>query len=671
MYCWSPVCTTWLTTCNCSAVSAIAWIDTFWPRAKQLRYRVRRGCVQSLYLEPKMTAHEWPLRKTTTYTGLKKLHLPASFLSCPVSNAPSTGVMAAGFGHLSCSSTSTRLCLTHRGRLYSGSSEKLNSQHPCCGQVLLKMSGRNSSPNCTRHRLNSAFEDWCVSTSEGCTAVRSTEFRLLHMPPLPAARSAWAPSALTFQFPNEKVHRAPLWNYNSSARKMSVQTHEALFEEIVKSSWRKSRNFRLNPDRQVGRLGADFSKHQSPTVCRHLHHEGKTLGTCSRVHRNSYHPLHSKRPSPGMCPIWHCMDMCFTVANLGLQRCWFLNSFAQLRDHGSLKRGAQQFFSEPLRWWQCMLQPQAKVLRCTRPASRASLKYFEKDVKDFNITSDLFVELGMMCTDENDTEELTDTYGPLYWQGYNKDPDGFKKMIWYETMEELECEDSSTWSVYGRERENAFTHKHVSPERGDIAAGIHHRTDEKRQWKNIHNDERTWATWDHDSLYARIQEEGQTNNFKKEERKKWAGWKPKTDEQTMEFKKVMQKYEGTEDDLAAIQRSIENAAGKVAHHTKAEGEKKRVHQRMSDYVRKLWRDALQSSKGNYSGNKPGKPEQRTWWNAACYQGRKRPKESHWQNSMWRQRWMVKGTSEALRRSVHKRNRRKQNWMFQKKKQINK
>ena len=43
-----------------------------------------------------------------------------------------------------------------------------------------------------------------------------------------------------------------------------------------------------------------------------------------------------KKPSPGMCPIWNCLDMCVLVTNLVSQRCWFQNSFAQSRDHGSL-----------------------------------------------------------------------------------------------------------------------------------------------------------------------------------------------------------------------------------------------------------------------------------------------------------------------------------------------
>ena len=98
---------------------------------------------------------------------------------------------------------------------------------------------------------------------------------------------------------------------------------------------------------------------------------------------------------------------------------------------------------------------------------------------DFYITCDLNVELGMMCTDENDIEELTGMCGTLCWQGNDKDPGGVKKVMWYEIMKEFNCQASSTWSVYGREEENAFTYRHLGPEkRGNFAAGSHHRTDE-------------------------------------------------------------------------------------------------------------------------------------------------------------------------------------------------
>ena len=66
-----------------------------------------------------------------------------------------------------------------------------------------------------------------------------------------------------------------------------------------------------------------------------------------------------------------------------------------------------------------------------------------------------------------------------------------------------------------------------------------------------------------------MQEAGHSKILQKREKNKWTGWTPKTDMR----KKVMEKYDDTEDDLGSIQRTIENAAGKVVHHTKAEREK--------------------------------------------------------------------------------------------------
>ena len=87
-------------------------------------------------------------------------------------------------------------------------------------------------------------------------------------------------------------------------------------------------------------------------------------------------------------------------------------------------------------------------------------KYFVKVVEVVPETSDFNVEMGVMCTDEKDTEELTKMFGPLCWQGYDKDPGGFKKNIWYGIMKEFDCKVSSTWSVNGKVRAEAFTHRH-------------------------------------------------------------------------------------------------------------------------------------------------------------------------------------------------------------------
>ena len=36
-----------------------------------------------------------------------------------------------------------------------------------------------------------------------------------------------------------------------------------------------------------------------------------------------------------------------------------------------------------------------------------------------------------MCIDEKDNQKLTKMYGPLCWQGFDKDPGGFNKhVVW-------------------------------------------------------------------------------------------------------------------------------------------------------------------------------------------------------------------------------------------------
>ena len=75
------------------------------------------------------------------------------------------------------------------------------------------------------------------------------------------------------------------------------------------------------------------------------------------------------------------------------------------------------------------------VMAVYAPASSKSLEMYETCIssvvnvlcerrrggaKNFYVTSDLNVKLGLMCTDEKNKEELTEMYGPLCWQGYDK-----------------------------------------------------------------------------------------------------------------------------------------------------------------------------------------------------------------------------------------------------------
>ena len=106
----------------------------------------------------------------------------------------------------------------------------------------------------------------------------------------------------------------------------------------------------------------------------------------------------------------------------------------------------------------------------------------EGGAKNFYIAGDINVELGLMCTNENEEEELTKLYGPQCWQGYDKDPGGFKKIMWYGIMKEFDCKVSSAWSVCGKVRAEAFTHRHLGErqEGRAFAAGLHHRAHEKK-----------------------------------------------------------------------------------------------------------------------------------------------------------------------------------------------
>ena len=76
--------------------------------------------------------------------------------------------------------------------------------------------------------------------------------------------------------------------------------------------------------------------------------------------------------------------------------------------------------------------------------------------KKFYISGDLNVELGMMCTDMKDAEEMFEIYGPLCLHGHKQDPGGHKHFMRYSFMKEFKCKVSSTWSD-GMQKEEAFT----------------------------------------------------------------------------------------------------------------------------------------------------------------------------------------------------------------------
>ena len=163
-------------------------------------------------------------------------------------------------------------------------------------------------------------------------------------------------------------------------------------------------------------------------------------------------------------------------------------------------------------------------------------------------------------------------------------------------MKEFNCKATSTWSKCGREKETAFTHKHLSPKRQEESSWTTTLDQGEDTMKCTfammsERGQRGTTTL----FFARRQEEEQIERFPKGNRKKkWTGWKPKTDEQRIEFRKKVMVYgdDKIDEDLTTIQKAVETAAGKVAHLSKADRETLyRVRRIMSDFVRKLLRDA--------------------------------------------------------------------------------
>ena len=97
----------------------------------------------------------------------------------------------------------------------------------------------------------------------------------------------------------------------------------------------------------------------------------------------------------------------------------------------------------------------------------------EKEPKRFYIAGDFNIELGLLCADDDEDEEIYDMYGPKCWPGCDTDPGGLQKLMWYQIMEEFDRKAVSTWCSCDDEREKAFTHKAWGPKRTDIPPGQH------------------------------------------------------------------------------------------------------------------------------------------------------------------------------------------------------
>ena len=111
--------------------------------------------------------------------------------------------------------------------------------------------------------------------------------------------------------------------------------------------------------------------------------------------------------------------------------------------------------------------------------------------------------------------------------------------------------------------------------------------------------------------------------------KKWTGWKPTTEEQLLLFKKGSHDKRETRKKISRLHRRILRARLREYNTERMHRSQKKwwEHQRMWGYVKKQPQGVRQKSRGEYSGDRPGKPELNTWWDATWSQGKKKAKRA--------------------------------------------
>ena len=137
-------------------------------------------------------------------------------------------------------------------------------------------------------------------------------------------------------------------------------------------------------------------------------------------------------------------------------------------------------------------------------------------------------------------------YGPLCWQGCEREHGGLKKLMRYGIMKEFNCKVTSKWSNCGREKEMAFTHQQFVEKGKERKAQLDYIVGPR--WKSdeacINNDVKIWDSWEHYPICAVIQQYEASNDFSARRRKKkWTGWRPKDDEANIESQRAVMRRE--------------------------------------------------------------------------------------------------------------------------------
>ena len=139
----------------------------------------------------------------------------------------------------------------------------------------------------------------------------------------------------------------------------------------------------------------------------------------------------------------------FFRGKFGLTTLVVSDRYAKYKDHEDLRRDVQLFSLDPCSSW-----------LFTRSSRRRRKSCMKDDVQELDtfITGDLNMDLGLLCTCDDDVQDFREMYGPQCLLGGEADPGSVKKLMWY-VMEEFNCEVVSLWSSCGERRERAFTHR--------------------------------------------------------------------------------------------------------------------------------------------------------------------------------------------------------------------
>ena len=122
---------------------------------------------------------------------------------------------------------------------------------------------------------------------------------------------------------------------------------------------------------------------------------GKTLNTCSTARKY----LRSWNVPELKLPEYVCFGRKFGLAMLVVS-----DHFSKIRDIGGSKR---EMYSRSFR-----SRSDDGRVRSLRMSPKSSGRDVEQEPKDFQITSDFNVELGLLFTDEDDNWELNEMDGP-------------------------------------------------------------------------------------------------------------------------------------------------------------------------------------------------------------------------------------------------------------------